>query len=226
MSDTGEWRYKRERAAKKRRARRRAARLVLMLAILLILTTAMLARRDRTPEPEAAPEPTAEPARDEAAEESTMHLTAPDWEELMVSAVMRGDEAAGREAAENGRLPYTYDDLYLLAKIIEKEAGHEWPDAPILAVADVVLNRRDSADFPDTIRGVIYQPNQYEPVYWTGWEEFQPSERYVRLAQRAMKGESAVGGDVIFQALFPQGSVTVMTYYDEVLGTTTYWCKE
>lgn len=155
-----------------------------------------------------------------------MHLIAPDWEEITVNAVLNGDELSGREAAEIGRLAYTYDDLYLLAKIIEKEAGVDWPDAPVIALANVVQNRRDSADFPDTIRGVIYQPNQYEPVYWTGWEEFHPSERYVRLAQRALNGERAIGRDVVYQALFEQGSVTVMTYYDEVLGTTTYWCEE
>lgn len=51
----------------------------------------------------------------------------------------------------------------LLERLVEAEAGGE-PYAGKLAVATVVINRLNSKDFPNTIRGVIYQKNQFTPV--------------------------------------------------------------
>lgn len=54
-------------------------------------------------------------------------------------------------------------NLDLLARLVEAEAGAE-PYAGKVAVAKVVLNRVASSEFPDTIRGVIYQSGQFSPV--------------------------------------------------------------
>lgn len=51
----------------------------------------------------------------------------------------------------------------LLARLVEAEAGGE-PYAGKVAVADVVLNRVHSGEFPNTIAGVIYQQGQFQPV--------------------------------------------------------------
>ena len=225
MSD---WTYIREQHAARRKARKRAAWLVFALIVLLAAFIILLCRRCDTQDVIAAEEQIASniEERNAAAQtEDTLHMTAPDWEKMLVDAAVNGDERVGADAAAVLDCGYTFDDLYLLAKILEKEAGDDWPDAPILAVADVILNRRASVDYPDTIRGVLYQPAQYEPVYWTGWEAFNPSERFVLLAKRALEGEHAIPADAMYQALFPQGTITYMTYYDEALGTTTYFCK-
>ncbi|MCR4611327.1 MAG: cell wall hydrolase [Lachnospiraceae bacterium] len=58
---------------------------------------------------------------------------------------------------------YTQDDYYLLACIIEAEAGGE-PYEGKIAVGSVVMNRVFSSRFPNTIPGVVYQKNQFEPV--------------------------------------------------------------
>ncbi len=58
---------------------------------------------------------------------------------------------------------YTNDDLYLLAAIIDAEAGGE-PYEGQIAVGSVVMNRVFSSKFPNTISGVVYQKNQFEPV--------------------------------------------------------------
>ena len=51
----------------------------------------------------------------------------------------------------------------LLGAIIQCEAGGE-PYAGKIAVGAVIMNRVMSGAFPDTITGVVYQANQFEPV--------------------------------------------------------------
>lgn len=54
-------------------------------------------------------------------------------------------------------------DKDLLARIIHAEAKGE-PYAGKVAVATVILNRVDDDAFPNSIREVIYQKGQFEPV--------------------------------------------------------------
>jgi N-acetylmuramoyl-L-alanine amidase len=56
------------------------------------------------------------------------------------------------------------DSLWLLAACVEAEAGNQGLLGKRL-VADVILNRVDSPDFPDTIEGVITQPYHFTS-YW------------------------------------------------------------
>lgn len=57
---------------------------------------------------------------------------------------------------------YTEDELDLLARLIYSEGGTESYDTK-LKIGSVVMNRVSDHDydFPDTIRGVIYQENQF-----------------------------------------------------------------
>lgn len=57
----------------------------------------------------------------------------------------------------------TNDDLDWLAKLVWSEAEAE-PYAGKVAAAAVVLNRVKSPLFPNTVRGVIFEPGQFEPV--------------------------------------------------------------
>ena len=151
-----------------------------------------------------------------------------DWKEVMVKAVIDDDQETGITAQEYLGGELLYDDLRLLAKIIACECGPHWEDWGIIAIGEVVLNRVASPEFPDTIREVLYQtdPIQYEPVWKSGWEEFVPSERYVRLALRLLEGERTMGDpSIVFQALFEQGSEVVLIYHDDDLDNNTYFCR-
>lgn len=53
--------------------------------------------------------------------------------------------------------------MYVLAQLVHAEAGNQSLEGKRL-VADVVLNRVHSDDFPDTIEGVIHQNGQFECV--------------------------------------------------------------
>jgi spore germination cell wall hydrolase CwlJ-like protein len=64
---------------------------------------------------------------------------------------------------EKERFGYSESELDLLARLVRAEAQTE-PFEGKVAVARVVINRVDSSQFPDTIKEVIYQKGQFQPV--------------------------------------------------------------
>lgn len=152
----------------------------------------------------------------------------PDYEASLIQAVRNRDEYAGRIAAEN--TDYDYDDLLWLSKIMAAESGPNWPDAFTMMIGEVVMNRVESPDWPNSVLAVLTDRNggvQYAPVYGGTWDEVIPTEHQIKLAMRLLDGERVINDkDVVYQALFEQGDVTVVTYYDSDLDTTTYFCAE
>lgn len=57
----------------------------------------------------------------------------------------------------------TENDIYIMAQVVYAESRGETFDGKV-AVASVILNRLVSPKFPDTISGVIYQPNAFSCV--------------------------------------------------------------
>lgn len=55
---------------------------------------------------------------------------------------------------------YTEEDLDLLARLIFSEGGIESYETQLM-IGSVVMNRVDSPKFPNTIREVVYQKNQF-----------------------------------------------------------------
>lgn len=55
------------------------------------------------------------------------------------------------------------EEKKLLARLVQAEAEGE-PFEGKVAVADVVLNRVEHEQFPDSVKEVIYQKNAFEPV--------------------------------------------------------------
>jgi len=80
---------------------------------------------------------------------------------------------------------HKHPNVYLLARIINAEATGE-PLPGMVAVGDVVLNRVESSQFPDTIKEVVYQPGQFSPVK-NGSINKEPSERAIKAAKLALK---------------------------------------
>lgn len=83
---------------------------------------------------------------------------------------------------------WTEEDIQLLAKIIQVEAGHE-SDKGKIAVGNVVMNRVESDQFPDTIEEVIYQPGQFPPALNGKLDNLEPSESSKEAAVKVLSGE-------------------------------------
>ena len=106
-----------------------------------------------------------------------------------------------------GDLTFTEDERYLLANLIYCEAGNQ-PYEGQVAVGAVVINRVLSGAFPDTIYGVIYQRNQFEPAS-TGrlalaLARNDATPACYSAADDAMAGQTPVADCIFFRTPIPQ----------------------
>ncbi|MCR1897637.1 cell wall hydrolase [Irregularibacter muris] len=92
------------------------------------------------------------------------------------------------------------NDIYWLARIIQAEAGAE-PYKGKVAVGNVIINRVNSKDFPNTVYNVIfeYYKNipQFSPVA-DGTIYNNPSQESIQAAKEAIGGARPVGNSTYF----------------------------
>ncbi|MFD3260501.1 cell wall hydrolase [Paenibacillus lentus] len=91
----------------------------------------------------------------------------------------------------------TDEELHLLHKIVMAEAEGE-PYEGKVAVANVVLNRLRSANYPDTIKKVIYQKSQFSPVQNGRMDRVTPNEDSIRAVTEALHGRKEVSDDTYY----------------------------
>jgi len=94
---------------------------------------------------------------------------------------------------------YTNDEIYWLSRIIEAEASGE-PFKGKVAVGEVILNRVESEEFPNTIWEVIFDSKfgvQFEPVA-NGSIYNTPSEESIKAAKTALSGSNYIDGCLYF----------------------------
>ena len=104
--------------------------------------------------------------------------------------------------------------------MVECEAGAESIEGKI-AVVNVVLNRIKADEFPNSISGVIYQKNQFEPVISGAIDIKTPSEESKEAVKRAFLGERVVDeGILYFWASWLDGSNPLWNHVEivETLG--------
>ncbi len=150
----------------------------------------------------------------------------------MAEAAAAGRPAEGREAerdrnaalaAGGAGVPVSFDDLYLLARVIDAMAGSDWlQDDFRMCVGEVVLNRVASPEFPNTIRDVLYQRGQYTVVNTARFASLIPRRECVENALRLLQGERHMVPAVVYQSDALQGELFTM-YPDRRLGST-YFC--
>lgn len=153
----------------------------------------------------------------------------------MTEAAAEGDVEAGRSAEEKrnavidasaaepdpGKI--SFDDLYLLSKVICYEAGSDWlTDEFRICVGEVIMNRVASPEYPDSIHDVIYQKGQYACVNSSRFAGLVPTKECIDAALRLLCGERRMVPSVVFQSNDLQGEPFTM-YTDRRLGTT-YFC--
>ena len=93
---------------------------------------------------------------------------------------------SGSSSSSGSSGSYSSSDLNLLARLIYAEARGESYTGQV-AVGAVVLNRVESASFPNSISGVIYQPYAFTCVQ-DGQFNLTPDATAKRAAQDALNG--------------------------------------
>ena len=91
----------------------------------------------------------------------------------------------------------TWEEIKLLAKVVWVEARGECNEGQ-QAVAEVVLNRLVSEDFPDTIHDVIYAENQFRSAKFL--DEAQPYQLQYEMIENALYGPYVLPEDVYYFA--------------------------
>ncbi|PRX24191.1 N-acetylmuramoyl-L-alanine amidase [Orenia metallireducens] len=96
----------------------------------------------------------------------------------------------------NYRLNVTAEEMDLLLRTVYSEARGESFEGQV-AVASVVINRVLDDRFPDTIKGVVFQPWAFTAVHdGQFWLDPDPSMR--KAVEAALKGWDPTGGAVFY----------------------------
>ncbi len=115
------------------------------------------------------------------------------------------------------------DDAYLLACLVEAEAGCE-PYEGKLAVANVVLNRVNSSSFGNSIESVIYANGQFSVVNNGSLSRALangPSSECVRAANEALSGVNNVPNYLYFRMTYIANYASYNSY--TVIGSQVYY---
>lgn len=96
----------------------------------------------------------------------------------------------------DGSSYYDEDILYWLSRIIYAESGNQAMSGRI-AVGNVVMNRVASPLFPNTIKGVLFQKNQFSPAM-SGSIYREPNEGSVVAAKLVMDGAVVLENALFF----------------------------
>ena len=93
----------------------------------------------------------------------------------------------------------------MLLRIVQAEAGICDPKGKIL-VADVIINRVLSGKFPDSVKAVVYQPSQFQPVSNGTINTVNVTAETIECVDRALAGEDYSNGALYFMNRRASGS--------------------
>ena len=121
----------------------------------------------------------------------------------------RQEEEARKKAEEERRaarrIKYTDEDYQVLLRFVQAEAGICDPKGKIL-VADVIINRVLSGKFPDSVKAVVYQPSQFQPVSNGTINTVKVTAETIECVDRALAGEDYSNGALYFMNRRASGS--------------------
>ena len=116
--------------------------------------------------------------------------------------ISKKDISKKNASKKTAKKSYTKSDLRLMASIINCEAGGECFQGK-LAVGIVIMNRVKSKAFPNTVKGVIYQKNQFTPTrngilnrklkqYDSGKTKSAQWKSCIRAAKKTLSGHNTI----------------------------------
>lgn len=125
---------------------------------------------------------------------------------LQLQAEEKAKEATAIKQQEG--VDYDKNELKLLACLVHAEAGTQTYEGK-LAVANIVLNRMKSSEYPDRIEEVIYQPGQFSVarsgslkkqlnIYenYNSWSQ----KLSIKAAKAALSGSNNIGSRLYFHS--------------------------
>ena len=140
-------------------------------------------------------------------EAPTEETTPEETEEVLEEPAETEEEAEAEEVisvASDNSYGLGEQEYQILLKIVEAEAGGEDKTGKML-VANVVMNRVRSAQFPDTISEVVYERSegraQFSPTADGRIDKVTISSDTIEAVARVMSGEDVSAGALYFRAI-------------------------
>ena len=123
-------------------------------------------------------------------------------EALQKQILKEKEEAEARRKAEEERraarrIKVSDEDYQVLLRIVQAEAGVCDEKGKIL-VADVIINRVLSGKFPGSVKGVVYQGSQFQPVSNGRINSVKVTAETIRCGDRALDWEDYSNGALYF----------------------------
>lgn len=111
------------------------------------------------------------------------------------------------------------EEIEVLQRIVEAEATGEDTKGKML-VANVILNRVNNKDFPDTVKAVVFQKDgstyQFSPIKDGRYYSVKVSESTKKAVKRVLKGEDDSQGALYFSARI-RADKSSMSWFDRHL---------
>ena len=123
---------------------------------------------------------------------------------IMACCLLLGSTSAAKAEAKCGvgSEILTVDEIFLLAAAMELENGMN-SDLCLMLTGSVILNRRNSPDWPDTVAGVLYQKGQYAEHTLKHLRTVKVSERVMCLALKVAT-HGPCDTEIVFQSMYPE----------------------
>ncbi len=122
-----------------------------------------------------------------------------EWDAMTYTVLIYRDNAVIPASYINNR-NYSDEDIIWLARIVTVEARGLSIDAKV-AVANVVLNRKRSTDFPNSIYNVIFDRKysvQFPPAHKSGFKESIPASESIIASKMALEGINNISACLYF----------------------------
>ena len=112
-----------------------------------------------------------------------------------------------------------------MEKIVEAEAtGYD--EEHKLAIANVILNRVKSQNFPNTIENVVFQKRQFSPIADGRYYTVKVTESTKNAVKRALNGENNSEGSLYFMNPKASSSKNVKWFKNSLKYVKTIDCHE
>ena len=117
-------------------------------------------------------------------------------EQAILAAQKKAEEEKAAKVTQGEAVAASFDDVTLLAALIQCEGGNQ-PYEGQVAVGAVVVNRLHSGRYGSSLQAVIYAPHQFGPAGTGAVARVAaagPKASCMQAAQDALNGVSTVGG--------------------------------
>ncbi len=142
-------------------------------------------------------------------------------------------KTSGKKEKEE-KLPYHISDyskkeLQILERIVEAEAGDQSVKGRIM-VADVILNRVSSKEFPNTIKKVVFQKNkfvyQFSPIKDGRYYDVSISDKTKKAVAKTFESEDLTDGALYFMSRSGSSKKNIRWFDSSLQKITSYGCHE